>query len=90
MLLTIEHTNRPLKLIIPLLLQVRKEDQDQINEFGKLNNRLLEIRAELKQAKLDVEKLDDATTELTMASGSGKIMVLIGLKLLGTCVRNQV
>lgn len=38
-------------------VEVRREDQLMINEFGKLNNRLLEIRAELQQMKLDVEKV---------------------------------
>lgn len=61
------------------LLKVRREDQDQINEFGRLNNRVLEIRAELKQYKLDMEKMDDATAELAMNSSSdGKVMLLIG------------
>ena len=57
---------------------MRLEDQEKINEFGKLNNRLLEIRAELKQSKLDIEKLDDAVTELALASGNGKVMILLG------------
>uniref|UniRef100_A0A7S0XDK4 Prefoldin subunit 4 n=1 Tax=Chromulina nebulosa TaxID=96789 RepID=A0A7S0XDK4_9STRA len=58
-------------------VEVRYEDQEKINEFGKLNNRLLEIRAELKQSKTDIETLDDATTELAMV-GKGKVMLLIG------------
>lgn len=57
---------------------MRREDQDQISEFGRLNNRLLEVRAELKQYKSDVEKLDDATAELAMNSADGKVMILIG------------
>ena len=57
--------------------QVRFEDQQKINEFGKLNNRLLEIRADIGQLKQDVEKLDDATTELAMAVG-GKVMLFMG------------
>jgi len=61
-------------------LDVRWADQEQINEFGRLNNRLLEIRAESKQAGIDAEKLDDATAELMMATSSGdaKVMLLIG------------
>ena len=61
--------------------EVRKEDQEKINEFGGLNNRLLEIRADVKQLKLDLEKLDDANVEL-MTNSSGdpdaKVMVMIG------------
>lgn len=58
--------------------EVRAEDQEQINEFGRMNNRLLELRAEMKQLKADSEKLDDANTELMMASGEGKTMLLMG------------
>lgn len=56
---------------------VTAEDQDMINQFGRLNNRLLELRADVKQIKTDAEKLDDASTELMMAEG-GRIMLLIG------------
>lgn len=43
-----------------------------------MNNRLLEVTAELKQSKEDNEKLDDASAELMMANSEGKIMLLIG------------
>ena len=61
-------------------VEVRLCDQERINEFGRLNNRLLEIRAEIKQCNADNEKLDDATAELMMASTSanGKVMLFIG------------
>ena len=52
-------------------------DQEKINEFGRLNNRLLEIRADVVQSKADAEKLDDATAEMMMST-DGKIMLLIG------------
>jgi prefoldin subunit 4 len=59
--------------------EVRKEDQENINEFGMMNNRLLEIRADVKQLKLDAEKMDDANTELMMNNtDDGKVMVMIG------------
>jgi len=58
-------------------VDVRFVDQEKINEFGKLNNRLLEIRADLTQYKADAEVLDDATAELMMAS-DGKVMLMIG------------
>ena len=60
------------------IAQVRFADQEKINEFGRLNNRLLEVSAELKQSKEDNEKLDDASAELMMANSEGKIMLLIG------------
>ena len=58
-------------------VQVRLVDQEAINEFGRLNNRLLEVRADVKQLKQDAEKLEDASTELMMAEG-GRVMLLIG------------
>ena len=59
------------------MLKVRFEDQEKINEFGRLNNRLLEIRADVTQYKQDIEKLEDATTELALNSG-GNIMLFMG------------
>lgn len=44
-------------------VEVRLADQEKINEFGRLNNRLLVVKAELKQAKADCEKLEDAVRE---------------------------
>ena len=64
-------------------VDVRFEDQEKINEFGRLNNRLLEIRADLAQLKQDIEKLDDATTELAM-NASGKVMLFVGESFLHT------
>ena len=32
--------------------EVRREDQDQINEFGRLNARLHEVRDEVEQLKV--------------------------------------
>ena len=59
-------------------VEVRPEDQEKINEFGRLNNRLLEVRADVKQYKADGEKMDDASTELMMSSGDGKTMLFMG------------
>lgn len=38
---------------------------------------MLEIRADIKQHKADIEKLDDATAELMMNSG-GNVMLFMG------------
>jgi prefoldin subunit 4 len=57
-------------------VEVRLEDQNAINEFGRLNNRVVEIRAEIKQAKEDSEKMDDAVVDLSMAEG--KVMLFMG------------
>ena len=32
--------------------EVRREDQDRINEFGELNARLYEVRSEVKKLKV--------------------------------------
>ena len=58
-------------------VEVRLCDQDQINEFGRLNNRLLEIRAECKQAKADCVTLDDAISDVSMVV-EGKVMLFMG------------
>lgn len=52
-------------------------DQENINEFGTLNNKLLDIRAEMKQCLEDITKMEDASAELMMLA-DGKIMLFIG------------
>ena len=59
-------------------IDVRFVDQQKINEFGKLNNRLLELRGDIKQYREDIEKLEDATAELMMAGDGDKVMIMIG------------
>ena len=34
--------------------EVRREDQDQINEFGRLNARLYEVKSEVDRLKVSV------------------------------------
>ena len=58
-------------------VEVRLCDQEQINEFGRLNNRLLEVRAECKQAKADCVTLDDAISDISMVV-EGKVMLFMG------------
>mmetsp|Transcript_33012 Transcript_33012/g.79871 ORF Transcript_33012/g.79871 Transcript_33012/m.79871 type:complete len:135 (-) Transcript_33012:170-574(-) len=57
--------------------EVRREDQDQINEFGRLNARLHEVRDEVEQLKNLLEKIDDASTELMMGDGD-RVMLRLG------------
>jgi prefoldin subunit 4 len=57
--------------------QVRLCDQENINEFGRLNNKLLELQADMKQFTMDVEKLEDAASELMMVTDD-KCMLFIG------------
>ncbi|DAZ96800.1 TPA: hypothetical protein N0F65_007061 [Lagenidium giganteum] len=48
---------------------VRKEDQLRINEFGRNNALLHEIRQEKKALQDKLDTLDDANTELMMGEG---------------------
>ncbi|XP_062215161.1 probable prefoldin subunit 4 [Phragmites australis] len=47
--------------------QVTWEDQQNINRFGRLNNRLHELHDEIKLAKEANENLDDAGNELILS-----------------------
>mmetsp|Transcript_60304 Transcript_60304/g.169052 ORF Transcript_60304/g.169052 Transcript_60304/m.169052 type:complete len:131 (+) Transcript_60304:118-510(+) len=58
--------------------EVRREDQDNINRFARLNARLHELRSERDIIQKSLERLDDASTELMMASSGDKVMLLIG------------
>lgn len=53
------------------------EDQQKIIEFGRLNNRLHEIRADIKQYKSDNQQLDDSVSDLMMGTGD-KVMIFVG------------
>ena len=57
--------------------QVLLIDQERINEFGKLNNRLLEVRGDVKQYKEDIVKLEDSVSDLMMGEGDS-IMLFVG------------
>lgn len=48
---------------------VRKEDQDRINEFGRNNASLHELRMEKKALQDKLDTYDDASTELMMGEG---------------------
>ncbi|PAN46074.1 hypothetical protein PAHAL_9G161000 [Panicum hallii] len=47
--------------------QVTWEDQQNINRFGRLNNRLHELQEDIKLAKEANENLDDAGNELILS-----------------------
>lgn len=46
--------------------QVRREDQENINRFARLNARLHQINQDVDRLKKDLERLDDASTDLMM------------------------
>ncbi|OQR97630.1 hypothetical protein ACHHYP_10177 [Achlya hypogyna] len=58
-------------------VDVRKEDQDRINEFGRNNSRLADVRDEVKALKDKLETLDDANTEIMMGEGDN-VQLFIG------------
>mmetsp|Transcript_11220 Transcript_11220/g.32287 ORF Transcript_11220/g.32287 Transcript_11220/m.32287 type:complete len:129 (-) Transcript_11220:3617-4003(-) len=58
--------------------EVRRADQENINQFARLNARLHEVRDELALFKKSLERLDDASTELMMQEDSDKVMLLVG------------
>ncbi|KAJ0397586.1 hypothetical protein P43SY_001656 [Pythium insidiosum] len=69
--------NRSGELEFGEFVRVRREDQMKINEFGRNNARLYEIR-DLKKALQDkLDTLDDANTELMMGDG-GNVELLVG------------
>ncbi|CAM9920539.1 unnamed protein product, partial [Phaeothamnion confervicola] len=57
--------------------QVRWEDQQCINEFGRLNTRFQELQREKKELKELVDQLDDASTEL-MTSEGASVQLMLG------------
>ncbi|KAL4340825.1 hypothetical protein GQ457_08G013250 [Hibiscus cannabinus] len=46
--------------------EVTWEDQQNINKFGRLNNRLHELEDEIKVAKETIDNLEDASNELIL------------------------
>ena len=50
-------------------LQVRKEDQLRINEFGRNNAQLHDVRDQKKALNETLDTLDDASTDVMMGEG---------------------
>ncbi|CAB9524500.1 Prefoldin subunit 4 [Seminavis robusta] len=57
--------------------EVRREDQENINKFARLNAKLHEVRAERDSLKNELERIDDASTEIMMAD-AGKVLLFMG------------
>ena len=58
-------------------VEVRLEDQMQINEFGRNNDRISEMKHEVKTMQEELERLDDANTELMMQDGDN-VRLMVG------------
>ena len=48
-------------------VEVRLEDQNAINAFGRLNGRMHDLEDELKEKRSQHELLDDASNEMILA-----------------------
>ena len=56
--------------------EVTLEDQQKINLFGKLNSRIVEVKADMEQGTIDLQKFNDAVGDLEMLiDGSASILV---------------
>merc|ERR1712241_536772 len=47
-------------------IHILLEDQQKINQFARLNNRLEELKEDVKAKKQEIQTLDDAGTDLMM------------------------
>ena len=59
-------------------VEVRWEDQRNINEFGRLNTRLLEIKEERAILTKHVEDLEDVEEFIMLADGDDALRLKIG------------
>ena len=55
-------------------VEVRLEDQQRINMFGRLNGRLHDVEDDLKAKQSQFELLDDAANEIILADDEEPIM----------------
>ncbi|KAI9639364.1 Prefoldin beta-like protein [Dioszegia hungarica] len=59
-------------------IEVAWEDQQRINTFSKLNNRLSDIQDQLKGKQEEKEYYDDLETELELAYDDAKVLYKMG------------
>jgi len=50
-------------------IEVRREDQERINEFGRNTNRLNELEDDKKKLRQELDNLEDAEQEIMLADG---------------------
>ncbi|KAI6793320.1 hypothetical protein KC367_g4532 [Hortaea werneckii] len=58
--------------------EVRKEDQDRINRFSRLHNRVRGFEEELKAKEKEKEDLEEISNELELADEEDKVPYKIG------------
>ena len=59
-------------------MEVRIEDQQRINTFGRLNTRMKELEAELKEKRGLYDQYDDAANEILLADDDEPIRYQFG------------
>ncbi|EIW70491.1 hypothetical protein TREMEDRAFT_43215 [Tremella mesenterica DSM 1558] len=59
-------------------IEVAWEDQQRINTFSKLNNRLTDINEQLKKKQDEKEYYDDLSTELELADDDQPVLYKLG------------
>merc|ERR1719152_256805 len=59
-------------------VEVRLEDQQRINQFGRLNNQMHDLEDDLKAKNSEHELLDDAANELILADDDEPIRYAFG------------
>ena len=58
-------------------VEVRLEDQQRINQFGRLNGRMHDLEEELKAKRSQHDLLDDASNELILADDEEMIQCVL-------------
>merc|ERR1711983_140504 len=59
-------------------IHILQEDQQKINQFARLNNRLEEYKDDIKAKKNEIQTLEDASTDLMMLDDEEKVPYQIG------------
>ena len=59
-------------------IHILQEDQQKINQFARLNNRLDELKDDIKSKKNEIQTLEDASTDLMMLDDEEKVPYQIG------------
>merc|ERR1712024_52103 len=59
-------------------IHILQEDQQKINQFARLNNRLEEYKGDIKAKKNEIQTLEDASTDLMMLADEEKVPYQIG------------
>ena len=57
-------------------IHILLEDQQKINHFARLNNRLDELREDIKAKNNEIQTLKDASDDLMMLDDDEKVIVL--------------